>query len=125
MREIKFRGKRKDTGEWETGSLVIIRSGCSDASYFIADKMSGYNTPVIPETVGQYTGLRDRSGREIYEGDIMQGKYNLVLIKWGRTAFLPYRNQNGSFSKVTNWASVEKGEIIGNIYDNPELLEVR
>lgn len=56
MRDILFRGKRKDNGEWETGSLVRERLGCSDEKVFIAN--TEIYTRVIPETVGQYTGLK-------------------------------------------------------------------
>ena len=122
MREILFRGKRTDNGEWETGSLVIIRDGCSDKEVFIADKMTGYHTPVIPETVGQFTGLTDKNGVKIFEGDIVrewggescQGYYeidNVLTVKSPDTLI------NFEMSYDCEY------KIIGNIYDNPELLK--
>lgn len=131
-----FRGKRKDNGEWETGFLVITRYSCSDEQYFIADKMTGYHTPVIPETVGQCTGLKDKNGKWIFEHDILEyldsysdfdGEHTEFMNK-GEVAY-----GEGSYF-VTNRSSVEMsdlayknvfdGTVIGNIHDNPELLEV-
>ncbi|MDP4128281.1 MAG: YopX family protein [Bacillota bacterium] len=142
-REIKFRGKRVDGGEWVYGSLHYtefeyttqhFKDGANN--HFLAigaapvievqednssELLNDYRA--IPESVGQFTGIHDKNGREIYEGDVIQGKYNGILIKWGRTGFLPYRNKDGGWSKVTNWNSVQSGEVIGNIYENPELLK--
>ena len=128
MREILFRGKRKDNGEWETGSLIIIRDGCSDKEVFIADKMTGYHTPVIPETVGQYTGLTDKNGRKIFEGDIIKGKVHEVNGYRDRRGVVEYHGVGFIMNLEPNSWYDQKNipfdcEIIGNIYDNPELLE--
>lgn len=127
MREILFRGKRTDNGEWETGSLVIIRDGCSDKEVFIADKMTGYHTPVIPETVGQYTGLTDKNGRKIFEGDIVESGGRIWLVeysnKYGQFMMTTYTEKGISWSRSFDLIPPDWCEVIGNIYDNPELLE--
>lgn len=126
-REILFRGKRVDNGAWETGSFVRIRIWCSDARTYIADKMTGYNTPVIPETVGQYTGLTDIHGVKIFEGDIVN--YNGSCHK----VVFESRNGTGYFGIVVgenetwgfgNSTPAYMMAVVGNIYDNPELLKV-
>ena len=130
MREILFRGKRTDNGEWETGSLVIIRDGCSDKEVFIADKMTGYHTPVIPETVCQFTGLTDKNGRKIFEGDIVEGnsEYFTYTHPYGKVVYdggqylISFDDVLEDIECLGAWAN--DVEIIGNIYDNPELLGV-
>ena len=134
MREILFRGKRLDNGAWETGSLVIVRMDCHDAQYYIADKMTGYHTPVDPSTVGQYTGLKDKNGKRIFEWDIVaQNWYDYDEPRddsFGKVVFCEY---DGSFSvmDVNKDGFMPLGrcgsyhwevEVIGNIHDNPELL---
>ena len=131
MREILFRGKRIDNGEWETGSLVYARMGTSEEQASIADKMTAYHTPVIPETVGQYTGLTDKNEKKIFEGDIVSGhlddlfpdeesRYEIAWKDYGWHLTSP----DGTLDTAEqNWVN-QHFEVIGNIYDNPELMEV-
>ena len=129
MREIKFRGKRVDNGEWVYGDLlhhdnrVGMHNQLNDGTMSVCD--------VNTDTVGQFTGLLDKNGKEIYEGDIVEawsagvkaiGKVTqridglwLIYPAWQNKRFYYFQpNGNGEDSV----------EIIGNIYDNPELLEV-
>ena len=131
-REIKFRGKRIDNGAWETGSAVVLRQGLRGEEWFIADKMTGYHTPVSRNTVGQYTGLKDRKGKEIFEGDILsvydrQGHFN-IIVKWDKEAMAFLACYCSGDQSPLSWFSpllseTYKIKVIGNIYDNPELLE--
>lgn len=124
-REIKFRGKRIDNGEWVYGCYSYLKSPLSEAPvHYIIE---GGFTPVEvePETVGQFTGLGDMSENEIYEKDI-------ALI-FGDRCVIEYDSNSAAFVGRTQidsyWALDEETfklgvEVIGNIYENPELLEV-
>ena len=129
MREILFRGKRLDNGAWETGSLVIVRMDCHDAQYYIADKMTGYHTPVDPSTVGQYTGLKDKNGERIFEWDVakvLQGKdKDIAYVGFENGAFMLYPKTGNIYERTLweYWYNDWDVEVVGNITDNPELLE--
>lgn len=125
MREILFRGRRVDNGEWETGSLVYARMGTSEEQASIADKMTAYHTPVIPETVGEYTGLIDKNNKKIFEHDIVKA-YDPVdeitffgVVKYFEGSFYIC---DKDFCSYYCWIYY-KVEVIGNIFDNPELLK--
>lgn len=135
MREILFRGKRIDNGEWIEGGVVHQTDWYGNAvdKYFIIDGTYTYDYDigepelVIPETVGQYTGLTDKNGKKIFEGDIVSSNKRKTWIGRGKVWF-----GNGAFwCGEREWAKLlrmvcledEQAVVIGNIHDNPELLE--
>ncbi len=121
-REILFRGKRLDNGGWETGSLIIIRWGCSDARHYITDKMTGYPTPIDPATVAQFTGLCDKNGVKIFEGDILQADYNelkMTVYFKNKLASFALKNEVWMYPHYFGEAvNAEDCEVVGSIHDN-------
>ena len=121
MREILFRGKRdkkyNKEQEWAYGAPYIDHEG----DYIIATDYS--KRVVIPETVGQYTGLTDKNGTKIFEDDIAKNIDGAFLVCWEKEKcafvmrFLEYPYETLYLEEM--W---EDSEVIGNIHDNPELL---
>lgn len=133
-RKILFRGKRVDNGEWMEGSLLSFESGApaiaqsKSIALFPKEKsmISIANCfEVIPETVGQYTGLKDKNGKQIFEGDIVRSEldYHFHMVEFVGYEFygwclLDMRTQECQY--IYEYSEIE---VIGNIYDNPELME--
>jgi uncharacterized phage protein (TIGR01671 family) len=143
MREILFRGKRVDNGEWVcSGNLIhfnednecyipVVNSKCT-CTHDENDNIIEWNEvlfcKVIPETIGQYTGLTDKNGKKIFEGDIVKtDKFNtpnkFYVIKYDLLLGAFIGEDNGTMYFTTFDGDSELFEIIGNIHDNPELLE--
>lgn len=134
MREILFRGKRQNNGEWVVGCYVF-QYGCHSIYLPSTDGECGFdNYGVDRATVGQYTGLKDKNGKRIFEGDILEvswhaprrdtvyEKYEVVYRKSG---FFTKR-AGKLFGQLGNYISPNvnmRCEVIGNIHDNPELLD--
>ena len=162
MREILFRGKDKNTGRWIQGGFHIWEKRMlnpigvdylkdDEVAYTITvNSFADWNMPrtmqaveVVPETVGQYTGLCDKNGKKIFEGDILRGDiypfknvedYNYYAeVIWfdNSPAFGIYTHKSptsktrgisaGNTDYLTDFTQ-EAWEVIGNIHDNPELL---
>lgn len=128
MREIKFRGQSDGTweerGKWLYGDLVHIGSGLSICSRI----HGGYqNISVIPKTVSQYTGAKDSNGKKIYEGDIIHcydGRCRIVEWVQDNGSWELQMLPNGDYIDPLFFGKFEVGEwvVIGNRWDNPELL---
>lgn len=142
MREILFRGKRIDNGEWVLGQVVIRPDhddGCE--KYFICEAGHRFirclnkmpcTYEVGPETVGQYTGMKDKNDKRIFEGDIIRAKieggnhegftWQNMPVDFQQGAFC-LNDQNGRvFCVLGAFAPSVSLEVIGNIHDNPELI---
>ena len=127
MREIKFRGINME-GQWVYGYLgKDWDNDVSITTNFDSDVLCSCEYKVFPESVGQYTGLKDKNGREIYEGDLLQHPNGVIAeIKYSDylAAFVAVYVQNGDIEMdFLDKEIVSKCKIVGNIYENKQLLE--
>lgn len=137
MREIRFRGRevignQRKLGDWVYGDLVLYCGGyertvddeTAPVVTEICIEQNGCLHEVDPNTVGQFTGLKDSEGREIYEGDIIQivtknpywGFKKNFVVEWGLDGWII------DGDPLYSWFELHDLKVIGNVYDNPELL---
>ena len=138
-REIKFRGKRIDKDVFVFGDM-LTGMGYKKGKFYILPHLTYYpgdcndldGYEVIPETIGQFTGLLDKNGKEIYEGDIIRSydsENNPIIhsISWDNkkvcyvATMLQHPLIGGPIYK--GWIDEFEKEVIGNVFDNPELLK--
>ena len=138
MREIKFRGKRLDNGEWVEGDLVHLGEGaiiitsstlghdlpddCDHALEYHSDEFAAVDL----RTVGQWTGLCDRKKTKVYEGDIIAGSNGSINgYPWPFTLQIEWDAAACSFN-TPKWLCMNRThyyDVVGNVYDNPEKLK--
>lgn len=133
MREIKFRGYDPNNEEWKYGSLIQYPNGnCVIVEFDTDGNELSYDA--VPETVGQFTDLRDKAGAEIYEGDVVKGVGYRTdscisdLIPFDVIGVVSYHEEYQTLGIRTAQGALHievaiKGEVIGNIHDSPQLLE--
>ena len=145
MRKILFRGRRVDNGKWREGSLLHDKEGgfafisqATGGDYEFSQNTIWENVEVIPETIGQFTGLFDKAGKEIFEGDVVKVSYTREYAyfnggqrKEDKEEIRKVSLEHSAFGTISIFGEWPSGwmcepitvEVIGNSHDNPELLK--
>lgn len=133
MREILFKAKRKDNGEWVEGYYQKRYDLLSNEEHLIfhADSYNVWEyAEIIPETVCQFTGLCDKNGKKIWENDILMANLDesypedvtYKTVEWGVAGWVTHE-ANSIDRQYLDEFDLEHFEVVGNIFDNPELLQ--
>jgi uncharacterized phage protein (TIGR01671 family) len=135
-REILFRGKRLDNGEWIEGG-VCIGDNCTHivrqiTQHIKRDDYECYAVEVYPVTVSQFTGLTDKNGKKVFEGDIIEvitcgfnsEKFTTSIV-FSDCAFRMKNGRNLFYFGQKNMTTMDDARIIGNIHDDPDLMETK
>lgn len=128
MREILFRGKRTDCDAWVEGDLIqAFRGNQLSSCSIMPNTPTAYCWKVIPETIGQYTGLADRNGKKIFEGDIVErvSDGERAVISWLKYFACFGLSFDGWCCGFYNYDDnlPSDFEVISNIHDNSEILK--
>jgi len=122
----RYRGKRVDTGEWVIGSLVEFED-CPQIVYGRTNGLNNAGVTVAEDTIGQCTGIKDKAGRLVFEGDVLKRSTGTVgVVKWREEYacfdFWYIDDYSGNYSVLLSHI-ITDSEIVGDIYTNPELVE--
>ena len=128
MREIKFRAKRTDNGAWVYGDLqhvqrINTKEEAEQSGRHSEPAVRIANYDVDEQTIGQYTGLKDKNGREIYEGDILcyrDAKFQTHIVYHNGGFY--FSHFGGTTFTAIGDHEINKFAVVGNIHDNPQLL---
>ena len=124
MREILFRAKRRDNGEWMVGFPIRLYDYGGDSWEMVPFNTNlDTNHFVIPETIGQYTGIKDKNGRKIFEGDIINIEYDTTTVENCVVTYVGacfYGNTDFDSWELDYYVDIE---VIGTVLDNADLLE--
>lgn len=126
-REIKFRGKDVETNQWVYGSLMVYKKHYPTITWVddTGPVEKKHTCVVYPDSVGEWAGLNDKNGQEIYEGDVVlqqgyNGKKIPMAVRFENGAFIVGYHK-GSSTRKTPMLVSSKCEVIGNVFDNPKL----
>ena len=129
VREVIFRGKCTANGEWVYGDLLNVGVDYDYAIRTYGGREHGQVNAVNEKTVGQYTGLTDKKGKKVFEGDIVKNEYRKGQYQYFKivydTRFYCWQVENKYGMLGFLYNVIGDLEVIGNIYDNPKLLEVK